>query len=147
MDASRDLVQEVFVRLFERDEYHFANIFSLQSFLYNSVRNGAVDHLRRNRKLGELNDTHRQDTVTDSEIFNIRIESEIFEKIFEAIEELPAEARRIFRMSYIDHMSVRDISEKLNIAESTVKTQRQRAKKQLRERLSDLYPILVFMFI
>lgn len=38
------------------------------------------------------------------------------------------------------------ITEKLQIAESTVKTQRQRAKQYLRKRLQNLYTLVIFLF-
>ena len=38
------------------------------------------------------------------------------------------------------------ITEKLQIAESTVKTQRQRAKQYLRKRLKNLYTLVIFLF-
>lgn len=149
-EVSRDIVQDVFARLFEKSEYRFTNIFSLQSFLYNSVRNGAVDYLRqqKNRNVAGTMNFYPDDHSLPSEqdLFNISLETDIFEKIFEAIENLPTESKRIFKMSYIDHLSVKEISQRLRIAESTVKTQRQRAKKQLREALADLYTILAFLF-
>ena len=49
-------------------------------------------------------------------------------------------------MSYIDHLDIQEITEQLNISKATVKTQRQRAKKFLRERLQNLYPILAILF-
>ena len=62
------------------------------------------------------------------------------------IEELPTECKRIFKMSYIEFLDIKTICERLNVAETTVKTQRQRAKKFLRERLKHLYPVLAFLF-
>ncbi len=88
----------------------------------------------------------KQSDYQENEYFLYQIETEIFEEIFTAIEELPAECRRIFKMSYIDHLDIQKISQKLNIAESTIKTQRQRAKKFLRERLQNLYPLAVLLF-
>ena len=41
---------------------------------------------------------------------------------------------------------IKTICERLDVAESTVKTQRQRAKKYLRERLQHLYPVVTLMF-
>ena len=35
------------------------------------------------------------------------------QEIFAAIEELPSECRRIFKMSYLEHMDLREITEKL----------------------------------
>ena len=82
----------------------------------------------------------------ENEYFLRQVESEMFEEIFAAIEKLPTECRRIFKMSYIDHLDIQEITRQLNISQATVKTQRQRAKKFLRERLQDLYPILAILF-
>lgn len=82
----------------------------------------------------------------ENEYFLHQVEAEMFEEIFAAIEKLPTECRRIFKMSYIDHLDIQEITEQLNISKATVKTQRQRAKKFLRERLQNLYPILAILF-
>ena len=115
-EAARDVVQEVFIRFYEKS-YDFPNLIALKSFLYE-----------------------------EATYFRHQIEAEIFEEIFAAIEELPSECRRIFKMSYLEHMDIREITEKLQIAESTVKTQRQRAKQYLRKRLKNLYTLVIFLF-
>ena len=43
-------------------------------------------------------------------------------------------------------LDIKTICERLDVAESTVKTQRQRAKKYLRERLQHLYPVVTLLF-
>ena len=45
-----------------------------------------------------------------------------------------------------ENVSEKEITEKLQIAESTVKTQRQRAKQYLRKRLKNLYTLVIFLF-
>ena len=49
-------------------------------------------------------------------------------------------------MSYIEGQSIKSIMEVLNVAESTIKTQRQRAKKVLKDRLQHLYPLAMIIF-
>ena len=120
-EAARDVVQEVFIRFYEKS-YDFPNLIALKSFLYSTPK------------------------YEEATYFRHQIEAEIFEEIFAAIEELPSECRRIFKMSYLEHMDIREITEKLQIAESTVKTQRQRAKQYLRKRLKNLYTLVIFLF-
>ena len=74
------------------------------------------------------------------------LKREMFEEIFTAIEELPAECRRIFKMSYIEHLSIQEIAKQLDIAETTIKTQRARAKKYLQDRLKELFPLAILLF-
>jgi RNA polymerase sigma-70 factor (ECF subfamily) len=75
-----------------------------------------------------------------------RIEAEVLSEIFSAIERLPTECRRVFEMSYIEGMPVEQVADKLGVSVNTVKTQRSRAKKALRESLKGLYSILVLLF-
>lgn len=145
-DVAKDIVQEVFVRFYER-KTHFENSISLKSFLYNCVQNESLNYLNRNKNTYRLQDScipPMEEEGKDS--FYYQLESQFFNEVFVAIEELPQECRRIFKMSYIEHRSTKEIALELNIAETTIKTQRQRAKKYLQKRLDNLYPLLVFIF-
>lgn len=84
--------------------------------------------------------------LDEEDVFCFQVETDVFEEVFAAIEELPIECRRIFKMSYVEMLDIKTICAQLDVAESTVKTQRQRAKKYLRERLQHLYPVVIFMF-
>lgn len=144
-EAARDVVQEVFIRFYEKS-YDFPNLIALKSFLYSCVQSKALNALEKQNTrtfLKQRLDTPKYEEAT---YFRHQIEAEIFEEIFAAIEELPSECRRIFKMSYLEHMDIREITEKLQIAESTVKTQRQRAKQYLRKRLKNLYTLVIFLF-
>ena len=134
-EAARDIVQEVFLRFWE-SKGKFENQSALKSFLYSCVQNVRA---KANRRLGLK-------TPDEEDVFNFQVETDVFEEIFAAIDELPAECQRIFKMSYIEMLDIKTICERLDVAESTVKTQRQRAKKYLRERLQHLYPVVTLMF-
>jgi RNA polymerase sigma-70 factor (ECF subfamily) len=146
-EAAKDIVQEIFARLFEKKQYRYENLIAVKTFLYNSVRNGAIDYLRFRDK------SHKADvsnlflmTSNDAEMEMFKLESDIISKIFETIERLPEACRTVFKMSYLDRMSIHDIAVGLNISENTVKTQRQRAKEHLRKWLKDIYPVVVMLF-
>ena len=132
-EAARDVVQEVFIRFYEKS-YDFPNLIALKSFLYSCVQSKALNALEKQNTRTFLK--QRLDTPKYEEATYFRHQ----------IEELPSECRRIFKMSYLEHMDIREITEKLQIAESTVKTQRQRAKQYLRKRLKNLYTLVIFLF-
>ena len=62
-------------------------------------------------------------------------------KVDELLSDITAQGNRL-----AEHMDIREITGKLQIAESTVKTQRQRAKQYLRKRLKNLYTLVIFLF-
>lgn len=143
-EAAKDVVQEVFIRFYEK-EVNFPNLLALKSFLFSCVQNKALNYLEKNNIRTAIRKKLTQPESEETEYFHYQVEAEIFEQIFATIEELPTECRRIFKMSYIEHLDIPEIMQRLNIAESTIKTQRQRAKKFLRERLQHLYPLMTFL--
>ena len=144
-EAARDIVQEVFLRFWE-SKGKFENQSALKSFLYSCVQNAALNYLEKLQVRAKANRRLGLKTPDEEDVFNFQVETDVFEEIFAAIDELPAECQRIFKMSYIEMLDIKTICERLDVAESTVKTQRQRAKKYLRERLQHLYPVVTLMF-
>ena len=70
------------------------------------------------------------------------------EYINSLIEELPPSRRKIFRLSRHEHLSYREIAERLSISEKTVETQLSRALRFLRDRLSsDGFLCLITLFL
>ena len=145
-EAAKDVVQEVFLHFFEKKQYYFPNWIALKSFLYDCVQRKTLSYWEKMNNRARIQREMERQEYQENEYFLRQVESEMFEEIFAAIEKLPTGCRRIFKMSYIDHLDIQEITRQLNISQATVKTQRQRAKKFLRERLQDLYPILAILF-
>ena len=114
--------------------------------LYNCVQNAALNYLEKLQVRAKANRRLGLKAPDEEDVFCFQVETDVFEEIFAAIDELPTECQRIFKMSYIEMLDIKTICEQLDVAESTVKTQRQRAKKYLRERLQHLYPVVILMF-
>ena len=144
-DMAKDIVQEVFVRFWE-SKGRFENRVALKSFLYSCVQNGALNYLDKLRVRENVGKQLGLAVEEAEDVFRFEVEADVFEEIFVAIEELPEECRRIFKMSYIEFLDIKTICERLGVAESTVKTQRQRAKKYLKERLQHLYLLSSLIF-
>ena len=76
-----------------------------------------------------------------------RVESEVMWELMTAIDSLPEECRKVFKLSYMEGDDINEVARKLNISTHTVKSQRARAKQLLRERLKDLFPLFAYLFL
>lgn len=148
--AAKDIVQEVFISVWTK-KLTFTNKYSLKAYLYASIYHSCLDtikstgiHEHHHRHI--LDESTRQNS-DEIQFLNDRIEAETLAEIFRAIEHLPAQCRKIFKLSYMEGMSVEEVASELKISVNTVKTQRARAKQLLKENLRGLYAILPLLFI
>ena len=135
-EVCEDLVQEAFVALFD-------NEYLAKGFLYKTLRNKCLNHLRheqiRNR-YAEMQAAHykRERNEKKSEEFFIdaimREESSLI--ISQAIEGLPEMGRQVLNMS-VEGLSNQEIADVLGISINTVRTHKSRAYKVLRIVLSN----------
>lgn len=124
---------DVFLKIWEkRMELEIKT--DLKYYLFASVRNRALDLIRKNSRKSSL----------DSETFNYipSADPDPQERLFwknavirveAAIEDLPARCKRIFLMSRYDGKKYHEIAAELNLSVKTVETQISRALKSLRE--------------
>lgn len=147
-DETKDVVQEVLLTLWERNP-EFQNQTALNAFLYSSVYHACINRL----KLSNIHHRHHQRILEQSNLVDQtnyvtdRIESEVMWEIFTAIDSLPVECQKIFKLSYLEGYDLQKVAGELNISIHTVKSQRARAKKILQERLRDLFPVLAMLFL
>ena len=85
-------------------------------------------------------------TISDKYPLNDLLSKELEEKIKYEIEQLPPQCREIFYLSRFEEMTHKEIAEKLNISENTVKVQVYRALVKLRKGLKDYLPLLLLKF-
>ena len=141
---AEDLVQEVFIKLWEKFE-NFNNEYAIKSFLYTSVKNRCLNHIEHNKVIKKHEDIIQQTSSNDFEINNNIIEEETHRLIYNAINELPNQCKNVLLLS-IHGLKNIEIAEELHISVNTVKTQKKLAYKQLKINLKDIYPILGLLF-
>lgn len=136
IDLSREVVQKVFVRLFEKR--HSLHIRSLKAYLTKSVYYACMEELRFEKKFVE----QRDDDRIDLEDKLVQAEEEA--AIWKAIDDLPEKCRQIFVMNRFDCFNNQQIADILNLSKRTVETQISLALKKLRKNLLTLVAILGF---
>lgn len=142
-EEAEDVVQDVFTGLLEarrefEDEEH------LLRFLYVSTRNACLNQLKLKEIHEEvLEKVAPKEEVSEDEFFAKVVRAEVYREIMAAIDELPRECGRVFRLTCVDGLGNEEAARQLGISVNTVKVQKNRAKIQLRARLKDLYPLLL----
>lgn len=142
-EQSEDLVQDLFFRLWLDREKLTINT-SIKAYLYTSVRNrclNAVKAQSRIRVYDEQVDDRMQEQEHDEDEHTERIA-----RVQAAIEMLPEERRKVFKLSRYEGLKYREIAERLGISVKTVENQMGKALSTLREELADLVPLLPWLF-
>jgi RNA polymerase sigma-70 factor (ECF subfamily) len=150
-ERAEDLTQETFVRTFNNlDRYDSSYKFS--SWLFKIAYNLTVDHLRK-KELRTISIHGSPDAVTADqqeatsvtiesaeEAPDVRLESlELAGQLEDAIGQLRAEYRTAILLRHVEGRAYEEIAEIMDIPLGTVKTYIFRARRQLREDLSDLH--------
>lgn len=133
---SEELVQEVFLAVWKSRETLDPQK-DIKSFLYQSVRNKALNHIKHERLAEEYNSKIEWlSPAPVTQHHNHGEESKFVQAAQEAIESLPDRSRQIYKLSRKDGLTYQEISTVLGISVKTVESQMSRALKILRESLS-----------
>lgn len=142
-----DIVQDVFVRLWNSD-VRFENEKALTVYLYRSVANNSLKYLRdkhiNDRRLKQWQEEGEEDMSEEN--FSEVVREEVFRKLRELINQLPNDRREIMLMS-LEGMSGEEIAMRLGISIHTVKQQKYRAYKFIRERMGKYWWIVFIFFL
>lgn len=143
LESAEDVVQEVFMKLLDWNE-GFDNEEHLKHYLYKSVRNGCLNHIKLTGIRSDILEKMQKGAPDDeNNFFTNVVRAEVYQEIMGAIQELPTECGRVFKLAYVEGFSNDEIAAQLAISVNTVKAQKNKAKIQLREKLKGLYPVLL----
>ncbi len=147
---AEDLVQELLLRMWQSDRT-FSVLPELAAYLYRSVYHNSLAYRRdRSNRESLLRRMHEQslrdrnfppphvDPEEESGQFAGMVGEEVIRRLYSDIRALPAEQRRIIRLS-IDGVKGAEIARRLGISINTVKTQKYRGYRSLRLKLSKFF--------
>jgi RNA polymerase sigma-70 factor (ECF subfamily) len=145
-DDADDLTQEVFIQVYQSLK-RFKGDSAFSTWLYRIAVNASLNKIRKSplklifhrfeNAAGNKNEKEIYPPVSDQEDpENILIRQEHFEWVKQALDTLPENQRTAIVLSKYDDLPQKEIAEIMKTTESAVEALLQRAKKNLREKLS-----------
>lgn len=133
---AEEVVQDVFIKLWENRQT-IDRIENISPYLYKAVRYTSIDALEKRKKFKSVSFEEVGETFTFSFGYqgSSLINKENCLKISEAISQLPAKCRLIFRLIKEDGMKYKEVAQLLDLSEKTVENQMNIAVKKLIEAL------------
>lgn len=135
-EACLDVVQDVFVWLWQNREK--LTIVSLKPYLNTAVKFKMLNVIRQGKFRAEVVaaiKVHETALAFTDSTFEVK---ELKAIIDQFVEELPAQAQKIFHLSRNEHLSHKEIAEQMGLSEKTVKNQMNISLKKLRTSLGKL---------
>ncbi len=137
-EVCEDIVQETFYNLW-KNRKKIKVTSSFRNLLITSVKNSCADYLRKQsvRKVHAERETVREEIDTPEEIYTI---GELEEMLHEALERLPPNVQKAFKLSRFENMTYNQIAEELGVSPKTVEAYISKALSALRTNLKDYLP-------
>lgn len=138
LDEAEDIVQQTFAEVWDRSRLEVP-IEHLKSYLYQAVRNRSLSFLSKpvpfetTDLLPDVEDLTEEERIRDAEQDA---------RLWEAIDKLPPERKKILLLSKRDGLKYQEIADELHISIKTVENQISKALKSLRETAIRIYLFL-----
>lgn len=134
-----DIVQETFIAFWEM-RGKLENIKCIKSYLFVIARNLAFKRFREQVKHGDIERRLVDHYGEADESMLAKIDTRELSDIIDAeVDKLPERMREVFVLSRKEHLSYKEIAERLKISDQTVKKQINKSLKHLRLRLDEDY--------
>ena len=133
---AKDLVQEVFIHIWEKRDLINTEYSSLKSYLYKSVKNKVLNYYAAERVRKQVLEqaTEQMERFTNLDDHSLAKYKALELIVDDSIVRLPKLMRSVYLMRY-ENYSIAQIAKELNLAEQTVKNYLSDAKRMLRQEL------------
>ena len=164
IEDAQDIYQIICIRLYNNLDTISPDHF--MSYLKTSVTNACIDELRKRHKVNDDEEEIKTFSIDAFEDFDIPDENngiDLLDEyrnkvVFEVLDKLPSKQKEVILLRYVDDMKIKDIAEKLEVNENTVKSRMYAAFENIKEeilRIQDrddikLYsysPVLFFLLL
>lgn len=140
---SEDIVQEFFVKLWEKHLITELRPDTLKYYLFTSVKNLSLNALERVDPLKRAYDVN---LIDSPQVEYDDLTEELLCRVEREIEKLPPRSRDVVKAIYMEGLRYKEVADKFNISVATVKTLLVNALKKLRANTSGVDSILLYFF-
>ena len=147
-EAARDIVQDVFVKLWSDQTITIRQ--SLNALLFTMVRNSCLQQLEKQKVRSKYFESAKLKLQEEELRFYMEektslLEQELENKLNEVLGNLPDRCRQIFTMSRFENKRNKEIAEELDISVKAVEKQITKALGTIRTEMKDYLPLLLFL--
>lgn len=134
-DEAKDALQEGFIKVFKNiSKFKFTG--SFEGWMKRIFVNSSIELIRKRKMHLDVSELNSNELPLTAKIETGSMDAE---KMMTLVQQLPEGYRTVFNMFIVDGYSHKEISDYLEISESTSKTQLFKARKQLQEWLKDWF--------
>lgn len=144
LDEAEDLVQDVFVKLWERDSLLLVES-RLYAYLYTTVKNACINKLGGTKKIN-YQSLRGLDDMADEQPLDEDAWAVYIQQVKAEIDKLPPKTKHIFKAIVLDRRKYKDVALEMGVSTNTVKTSLARALYRLRIMFKDGYMTLFVFF-
>lgn len=137
---AEDIVQDVLLKLWTKKE-EWNEIENLEAYCFRMTKNLALDRIASAnfRLMESVDSTTINTTIIDDETpYQRFVRDEQISLIYKGMEDLSENQKLVFQLRDIEGLSYKEIAEIADISEELVKVSLFRARKRLREHLTNL---------
>lgn len=129
---AEEVVSDVFINIWEKRK-RLEGIENLRVYLYAATRNIALNYISRQNRIHttDIQELPIEQATVYMDPERLMITNEMKRMIREAVEQLPARCRLIFRLVKEDEFKYREVAEVMNISVKTVEAQMTIALKKI----------------
>jgi len=134
-ENANDVLQNTFIRVYKSID-RFQGKSSLHTWMFRIAYNESIRFLEKEKRKNSLSINEvsmgKYDQLKASEYFD---GEELHIRLLEIVEGLTEKQRRVFQLKYFDDLNFREISEVLEVSESTLKSSYYSAVKVIEEKI------------
>lgn len=135
-ETAKELVQNLFLHIWEKR--NSLAIGNLESYLQTAIKNRVINYIETTQVQRKYQQHIRETFSNQSSETEATVQyNELYLAFQKALEQLPQKTRDVFKMSRMEHLSVKEIAQHLNISEKAVEYHITSSLKALRINLKD----------
>ena len=116
---AEDIVQDVFIRCWEKRDILLSDEKVIKTYLFNSVRNACLDKIEKKDVMRYHIDIIKQEIIDEE---TITFDEKLLLEIREELAQMPDQTQKIITRVFMQDMKYQEVADDLHISINTVKT-------------------------
>lgn len=116
---AEDIVQDVFIRCWEKRDILLSDEKVIKTYLFNSVRNACLDKIEKKDVMRYHIDIIKQEIIDEE---TITFDEKLLLEIREELAQMPDQTQKVITRVFMQDMKYQEVADDLHISINTVKT-------------------------